>query len=321
MVSAGEDAENGFTIEIALAPARMKDDGFSFVWVIHSGFDSDQLVMGQYRSSFIIMNGDDYDHSRRLKRITTNAASHPNQKRFVTITTSPKGTRIYIDGQLERKRKDLVLKIPAGDKVRLVLGNSVSGKNSWRGDIYGFGLYRYSLSEEEIVDHYHQWKKEQNFYVGEKNKLSLLYLFNEKAGAKAIDHSGNQQNLNIPASTKVLNQRFLNPPRNGLKLSLLDIDDIIVNFIGFMPFGFILSATLYKLGSGFRKHRVLLAVVICFAVSLTIEILQAWIPSRNSDLLDLVLNTIGGLIGAVIYQAVLAFTDDEYTTVYFDASG
>ncbi len=57
------------------------------------------------------MNGDDYNHKRKIKRITADAASPPNEKRFVTITTGPEGSRIYFDGRLSRTKKDLALKI------------------------------------------------------------------------------------------------------------------------------------------------------------------------------------------------------------------
>jgi len=76
--------------------------------------------------------------------------------------------------------------------------------------------------------------------------------------------------------------------------------DCIINFLGFIPFGFILSATLIKFEGTFEKHYILIAVLFCFAVSLIIEVFQAWIPSRSSSMLDLILNTLGALIGARI---------------------
>ena len=159
-----------FRVEIALKPAIFDGNGFTFVWVLHGGNDRNQLVMGQWRSHYYVMNGDDYDHSRKIKRISADAASPPNEKQFVTITTGPEGSRIYFDGRLLRTKKDLALKIPTGDKVRLVIGNSVNGKHSWRGDVYGLALYRQPLTESEVAHHFDSWSKEQNFSFAEKDK-------------------------------------------------------------------------------------------------------------------------------------------------------
>jgi glycopeptide antibiotics resistance protein len=79
-------------------------------------------------------------------------------------------------------------------------------------------------------------------------------------------------------------------------------EDIIINLLGFLPLGFILDATLIKLGRIFEKRYLLITVSFCFTASLIIEIAQAWIPSRSSDILDLILNTPGALIGAIILK-------------------
>lgn len=300
----GRDAARGFTVEIAMAPEILDNNAFSFVWVLDSGTDSDQLVMGQYRSWFIIMNGDDYDHSRKIKRITANIDSLPRGKRFVTITSGPEGSRIYFDGRLVKKTKDLTLKIPTNKKVRLVIGNSAKGKHSWRGDIYGFALYRYPLIDSEVAHHFDRWSKNQNFYFAETGAPSLLYIFDEMSGPRASDHAGGSRHLHIPSRAKVLERQFLAPPRGGMDPAKLNVMDVVINFVGFIPFGFILSATLSKRGGMFRKYGIFLAVGACFTVSLVIEIVQAWIPLRSSDLLDLVFNTSGGLVGAVIYLTI-----------------
>ena len=79
---------------------------------------------------------------------------------------------------------------------------------------------------------------------------------------------------------------------------------MVVNLIGFIPLGFVLLATFYKAGSYPKKHGFLITIVICFTVILAIEFLQAWIPSRSSDSMDLMLNTLGALIGAAICNSL-----------------
>ena len=130
--------ENGFSIEIALKPLNY-EEGFNFIFALHNGNDRSQLLLGQWRSWIIAMNGDDYDHKRRVKRISVNAASRSPAIQFIAITTGKDGTNVYINGQLVKSKEDLTLLIPHGDNVRLTLGNSPYGRQSWRGDIYGFG--------------------------------------------------------------------------------------------------------------------------------------------------------------------------------------
>jgi hypothetical protein len=122
--------ENGFTIEIALRPLN-NEEGFNFIFVLHAGNDRKQLLLGQWRSWIIAMNGDDYDHKRRTKRISVSSASGSSAVKFITLTTGKDGTRIYIDGQAIRTEKDLRLRVPYGDGPKLILGNSAYGKNSW----------------------------------------------------------------------------------------------------------------------------------------------------------------------------------------------
>jgi glycopeptide antibiotics resistance protein len=46
----------------------------------------------------------------------------------------------------------------------------------------------------------------------------------------------------------------------------------------------------------------LISVSVCLTVSLFIEVFQAWVPSRSSSSLDLMLNGFGGWLGTVTYR-------------------
>ena len=78
--------------------------------------------------------------------------------------------------------------------------------------------------------------------------------------------------------------------------------DVAINFIGFVPLGFLLAVVLMQSGSLGAKAVFRLTVVFCFMLSLGIEVAQAWLPSRSSSLLDLVMNTVGALVGALIVR-------------------
>jgi len=99
--------------------------------------------------------------------------------------------------------------------------------------------------------------------------------------------------------------------------------DLAVNILGFIPFGMLLVFAFRKVtgcrlqatgvgtnngfpASGVRLRvqskvaiAVILAVAAGFAVSFAIEYLQAYVPSRDSSLRDLIANTTGTLLGAL----------------------
>ncbi len=194
--------ENGFSIEIALRPLN-NEEGFNFILVLHNGNDRKQLLLGQWRSWIIAMNGDDYDHKRRVKRISVDSASRSPAIQFITLTTGKEGTKVYIDGQIIRVKKDLTLRIPHGDNARLILGNSAYGKHSWRGDVYGLAFYRHILTAQDAARHFNRWSKDQNFSFAKNDRPFVLYLFDEKGGERVLDHAGGNHHLRIPIRIQI----------------------------------------------------------------------------------------------------------------------
>lgn len=291
---------NGFSIIIAFKPEGFYEEKFNFILSIHNGKNCDQLLVGQWRSYIIVMNGDDYSNKRKTPRIVANIFSPTPRITFLTVSTSNEGTKVYVDGQLAKTNSDLILKFPKGDKAKLVLSNSVYGKHSWNGEIYGLAFYDYALNAHETVFHTKRWHKDQNFSFAKKGKPAVLYLFNEKIGKRAFDYGEGKFHLEIPPRMHALEKKILSSPWIGSELNRNYLIDIMVNIIGFIPLAFVLCATLIEINGTSKKPVVLMTVALCFIISLAIEIIQAWVPSRISSMLDLISNTSGALIGAVI---------------------
>jgi glycopeptide antibiotics resistance protein len=119
-----------------------------------------------------------------------------------------------------------------------------------------------------------------------------------------LDHSGGGHDLKIPPKIPILDKKILSSNWNQLEFDLKSFQDIFINLVGFIPLGFMLAITFSKAGAISERQSILISVILCFAVSLMVEVMQAWIPSRNSDSLDLMLNTIGGFAGAIICYKV-----------------
>ncbi|MGV7223927.1 MAG: VanZ family protein [Nitrospinales bacterium] len=300
-VDIGASLEQGFSIGLSLKPAAYKRGNFGFILSIHDGRDRDQFLVGQWRSHIIVMNGDDYSHKRRHPRISVDTAHQNDKPLFLTLTTGKQGTRIYIDGHIAKSDPRLTLTLPTGPNSRMTLGNSVYGINAWKGEIQGLTVYGRDLTGDEVVSHFEQWAAAKSFRFAQARSPLLLYTFEEGQGTHVQDLSGNGAHLEIPQKMRVLQKRILSvPSRYNFELNRSLFSDVVVNLLGFMPLGLVLSVVLGGYKGQFDRSVIVLTVLICFLLSLGIEIAQAWIPSRSSSLQDLVLNTGGGWLGVVI---------------------
>lgn len=74
--------------------------------------------------------------------------------------------------------------------------------------------------------------------------------------------------------------------------------DVVANCLGYMPLGFL--AALAVMRATLWPHPVVLASLSCALLSLTMETLQGFLPQRVPALSDLILNTVGGVVGAAL---------------------
>lgn len=138
-----------------------------------------------------------------------------------------------------------------------------------------------------------------------REALQLLFLFNLAVISRMVFHpmatvDGKVQPLIFELATAWPFRVNLIPFVN-----LLDYEskrDLLLNLIGntamFIPTG-ILTPCLYRHLGSFKK-----TVLTGFLISLTIEIIQLPFAVRASDVDDLILNTLGVMIGYGIYALV-----------------
>ena len=74
--------------------------------------------------------------------------------------------------------------------------------------------------------------------------------------------------------------------------------DVAINVAGYAPFGFLLATGALRSARG--RHAVLMAALAAGLVSLLLETLQNYLPSRVASNVDWVLNALGGWLGAVL---------------------
>ena len=113
-----------------------------------------------------------------------------------------------------------------------------------------------------------------------------------------------QRNERIAALIKILSDSpgkiftlgYFTEMFGSAKSTISEDIDIVGNILAFMPLGFF-SPILFR-----RKRYFIIVVFISGFVSLTVEILQYSLVVGNFDVDDIILNTLGGFIGYIIFR-------------------
>ena len=104
----------------------------------------------------------------------------------------------------------------------------------------------------------------------------------------------------IPEKYRIEDQALLMPFWKGF-----DLPDILENIVGFVPLGFFFFAYLSMRPSA--RRTALIVTVLGGLVSITMEVLQSHIPTRQSDSTDVITNTLGTWLGVMLYRSVAAW--------------
>jgi VanZ family protein len=191
---------------------------------------------------------------------------------------------------------------------RLILGDAATGKHPWTGNLLGLAIFNRALDASEVARHYELWTSHQAEHLAAESNLAALYLFDEGNGQWAKDLSTNRHRLLIPERYQVLRKRVLELPWGPAPINMSDLDDIVINILGFLPFGFIVFWYRRLVKPGGRVGNVVWAVCAGAMLSLVIELTQVWLPNRDSSATDLFCNTLGTLLGALLARKMQSKT-------------
>ena len=219
-----------------------------------------------------------------------------NNPLFVTLTSNAQGTAVYLSGGLVRTLPRFGL---SSDDLngQLFIGNHPLVENGWQGQIRSLAIYNRALNETEVLQHYNAWRTNQNAEIKNEGPIEL-YLFNEGSGTTVHNQVNSENDLRIPGHFFVLHAPFLERPWDEFQPSWSYWKNVLINIAGFVPLGFFFCAYFVSVR---RLNRAALAtIVLGGVVSLTIEVLQAFLPTRDSGMTDLITNTLGTGIGAML---------------------
>jgi len=237
-----------------------------------------------HRHQFVVMFADEVFRKKRL---------------FVTVTSDGLGTAVYIDGHLVTKSLGFGLSIKdlTGE---LIIANSPLQNNSWSGQLRGLAIYKSELNAAQVTQHYEDWTQKGKPTVTQNERALALYLLDEHSGSILHNQVRSGIDLYIPERYLVVHQTLLEWPRKEFHRQWSYLKDVLINIAGFVPLG----VFFYAYFSSARRIRcaAVATAILGLIVSLTIEVLQAHLPTRNSGVTDVITNTLGTCIGVVIYR-------------------
>jgi VanZ family protein len=278
------------TLDLWLEPDR--DDSQGVILSIYTPANPRLFTIEQYHDGLAVRSAAPGDPVRtggaQLYLDEVFARSKPV---FVTITSGDQGGEVFVNGIFRRANPNFRIcnKIFSG---KLLAGTAAASDNGWRGRLTGLAVFSRTLSPREVLEDYKRWPSQNRPLFDDDRGLAALYLFAEGTGSHVRDEvSGN--GLYMPDRYLVVAKPLLSPP------SLENHVDIIVNIIGFIPLGFTLCGYL----TSFRRKvpGIVATIFICGIFSLLIESLQWFLPTRDSDMTDVITNTLGGATGALLY--------------------
>ena len=291
-------ADGSCSIEIRLEPSGVKASGtiLAFYW------PESRVAPFALRQSLgdleLLRRSDDPVHQgKRAKVYVDDLFLSRQQVVLVTISAGRSGTTIYADGTLVKKAPNFRL---SSEELtgQLVIGNAPATTDEWAGQVSGLTLYDRELTVDEVSKHYESWTKGKQASLAESDGAVAYYLFNEGEGNVVHNRVDPATDLLIPERFFVLQEEFLERPWNEYRPDWNYWKDVGINITGFIPLGFFFCA--YFLSVRTTKRAVLSTIAFGFAVSLTIEVSQAFLPTRDSGMTDVITNTLGTALGAIV---------------------
>jgi VanZ like family/Concanavalin A-like lectin/glucanases superfamily len=290
------------SIEVWLEP-RLLHGTKTILAFDSSEHPGDPFALLQSENALLVQRHNVDDHGIcRTAQFAVRGVFLPKRPVFATITLGTRVTSVYIDGVLA-----MVFPILGASTNnltgRFVVANSPAFNNSWSGEILGLAVYHSQLTVAQVARHYESWMTTQKPEITHGEDPVALYLFNERAGNIIHNQLDVATDLLVPAHYFVLHPPFLAPLWRRYRYGWPGWSywkDLLVNIVGFVPVGFFLLSYL----SLIRPNKRLAATVILlgFFLSLTIESLQRFLPTRYSDMTDLISNTLGTAVGANLYR-------------------
>lgn len=286
---------NSCTLEILLRPLSVEPA--QTILGFYTPNNPTQFQVGQHRDGLLLFRVSmDPENKGRTEEFDVDHLFDQGQLVLLTITSGPNGTVVYKDGhQAQSSSRFTILQTDLSGQ--LVMGTSAVNYEPWQGEVRGLGIYSQELRPTEALLHYNNWIS-GDAGMGELDRATALFSFTESTSREIHNRVASGPNLEIPKMFEVPYKTFLTAPMNDFEATWRYVGHLFENIAAFVPLGFIVCA--YFTATTGRRRAILYTIIAAGILSFTIEVLQAYIPQRESDLTDIITNTLGGSLGALL---------------------
>jgi len=293
----GAKGQDYWSIEMWLQPNfRRKSET---LLAVYSQRHPTQMRIYRYQNG-IVLQGEAWDTHGRSATAAAYIADvlSDGKLSLITITSGADGTTVYLNG-VRVEHKSYFRLSNKSLNGQLVVGNSPIEDDSWTGLFTGLALYDQELTDAVATRHYESWAHDGRPEIQESERMVALYLFDERHGNVVHNYGGSSTDLIIPLRYTILHEKFLDAPWNEFHADWGDLKNILINIGGFIPLGFFFCAY-WSATRPFRPIAIA-TVLLGFLISLTIEIGQSQLPTRDSGMTDLITNTFGTYLGVALH--------------------
>lgn len=286
------DLARPFTLRMDLLPREEATDSIMRILSTHDEEGRELFFLGQWQNELIlrILERERYFHYRY--RETGAGGLQKGVKRSIVVRSDNNILTLFIDGEPARTRTGVASSLLSDRRVPswMILGNSPTGENPWRGDLLSLSFYPIALSPREIE------------YQGKAPDIQ--YDFSEGSGAVCRGGADPRHDLVIPSVFRAPAKGMLEPPWRVQEYNRSFWYDVFVNILGFIPFGFAVFTWVWKDGERKNAAAMGIALLLGAGISLFIELLQVYLPTRDSSLTDVLNNILGTYIGALLFRTM-----------------
>jgi VanZ family protein len=295
----GTRSKNFCSLEILLRPAGTKS--IHTIVSFYVPGNPKQLLVRQWDDGLFVSH-DSLGARNEMKtaKFEVEHAFQQGELLLVTLAFGPDGTTVYLNGSPRQTFSTFAIS-QSDCAGQIVMGTSPVRYDPWQGEVRGLAIYSKELNPEEVQRHYREWTAGNGVDSPDFDGAVARYCFRERTGHEIHSVVASGPDLEIPETFEVPHKAFLQSPIKHFEAKWYYAHDVMLNIALFMPVGFLLA--LFWGQTRNRNEVMLFAIFAGAGLSFVIEVLQAYIPQRDSGWTDIITNTLGAGLGATLAQS------------------